>query len=88
MARGMGSGLVGLHLETALSVKLFIIPRDWSALGEEVPQGWQDPRCQSIGIQKMKDVVVCAATSFCKAIHSFLSPSPTPKKKTTLSPFD
>lgn len=51
----MGSGFVGLHLKIVLEVELFTI---FSNLGEgRSLQAQQGPRCQSIRMQKMKDMV-------------------------------
>ena len=56
-AWGVGCGLVGLYLKSTLMDKLFTISRNWLILGGWSLQGQQGPRCQSIRIQKIKDMV-------------------------------
>lgn len=48
----MGSGLVGLYLKSVLTGELFPISRNWLREDEQSPKGQQDPKCQSIRIQK------------------------------------
>ena len=51
----MGSGLVGSHLKSTLTGKPFAV-RNWLTQGEVDPPEPVDPRCQSIRIQKAKQV--------------------------------
>ena len=51
------SGLISLHLKITLVDELFTISRSWLTLGGGVPPGSARPRCQSIRIQKTKDIV-------------------------------
>ena len=60
----MGSGLVGLHLESTLESQLLTVSRNWLTLGEGVLQGQQGPRCQSIRVQKTKDMVNTEGTQY------------------------
>lgn len=43
VVRGVGSGLVGLHLRVGLTGKSFTISRNWLALGGTVPRGSAGP---------------------------------------------
>lgn len=49
----VGSEAVGLYLKG----KLFTISRESLPLGGVMPPGQQGPRCQSIRLQEIKDVV-------------------------------
>ena len=43
---------------------LLTVSRNWLTLGEGVLQGQQGPRCQSIRVQKSKDMVNTAGTQY------------------------
>lgn len=80
----MGSGVVGLHLKSMLLSKWFTISRKWLILGGAVPPGSGSPRCQSIPIQKIKDMVkiVCEKERETEPESGSLEISPLPKNKT------
>lgn len=65
----VGCGLVALHLKSTLVDKVFTATRNWLALGGE-GQSFQAPRCQSIRIQEIKDIV--NRTSRCNIVLFFL----------------
>lgn len=60
----MGSGLVGLHLESTLESQLLLSLGTGEGEGEGVLQGQQGPRCQSIRVQKTKDTVNTGGTQY------------------------
>ena len=52
----MGSGLVGLQMKSACQ-GLFTISRNWLIRGGAVPPGSAGPKCQSIRMENLKDMV-------------------------------